>query len=205
MSYRSLAVLLLLTLLTACAKEVAFPVKLPSQRVIDAQYETIKHDLSPLKQYHFTILIPTGWRTLDVRAESEPQGTAPVEMGAFREPGQWEDGKTATQTEISVSVLNASGSTLTGDTLALWLQGILDRSVPDHAVLAQRTTMSGDLPVADVLIRYDEAPAMIARFWAVPSRDKKHVFVVTGSAPEEEYPHVAQFLYTALATFSEGL
>ncbi len=192
----------MLTLAGCSSRPVPFPTDLPSQRVIDAQYHTVTHDISPLKRYHFEITIPSAWETLDAAIQQEPVGQQPADMGGFREPGEWmKNPEAPAKGEVTVTVVNASGSIVGGEASRQWLHAILDKTVPGYVLLQERTVRIGRQEAADVLIRYKGDGAVIARFWAVPAPDRKQVFVVIGSAPEEEYASIALKLFTALATF----
>lgn len=195
----------LVLVLSACsASAVPFPTELPSQRKIDEAYQTLLHNLSPLPSYHFEIVIPQGWETLDTALRDEPSGTDPVDMGAFREPGPWaQDPDAPAGAEVTVTVVRASGSIIIGggEAARVWLRAILNRTVPGYELLRERTVTVDGHPAADLLIRYGGKPDIIARFWARPSDDGTKVFVVIGSAPMEKYREHAEALYTALATF----
>lgn len=175
---------------------------MPSQRVLDAQYQTLRHDLSTLKQYEFEITLPAGWKSLDTAIVQEPEGDVPEEIAAFREPGDWmNDASAPAKAEVSVSALNLSDSFAGSGASVQWLIGILDRTIPGYRVLDKRETKSRAGDRADVLIRYNAPDDIIARFYVVPAKDTKHVIVVTASAPASEYAARAVQLFVALQSF----
>mgnify|MGYP003394164327 CR=1 FL=1 len=186
----------------AFSAPVPFPVTLPSQRVIDIQYHTKQHDLAKLKKYHFSITLPDTWSTLDTVLVQEPTADIPEEIAAFREPGEWmKDPAAPAKAEVSISVLNLSGSLVGSGASVRWLTTLLDRTVPGYRVLNQRDAVSNAGPVGDVLIRYNGPYDIIARFFVIPMQDKKHVIVLTASAPASEYADRAMQLYVALQSF----
>ncbi len=184
------------------AVALPFPTELPSDQVINDQFKTIRHDLSPLRQYHFEIVLPTDWEILDAKIIEEPAVDTPQEVAAFREPGAWkDDGTAAVNAEVTVTVLRASGSVVGADATRTWLKSILETTIPGYTLLEERSVTADGQGTADVLIQYGRDDVIVARFWALPAPDGKNVYVVIGSAPMEEYATVAEKLYTALATF----
>ncbi|MBI5794047.1 hypothetical protein HZA87_03100 [Candidatus Uhrbacteria bacterium] len=201
---RRTPLLLGLTALAGCtfSAAVPFPTAMPSQRVLDAQYQTLRHDLSTLKQYQFEITVPAAWKTLDTAMVQEPAGDVPEEIAAFREPGDWmTDPDAPAKAEVSVSVLNLSGSLIGTGASLQWLTTILDRTIPGYRILEQRETKSAAGDSGDMLIRFNAPEDIIARFYVVLSKDKKHVIVITGSAPGPEYAARAEQLFVALQSF----
>lgn len=188
-----------IVLLAGCAlRGPAFPVTLPPQSVIDSDYMTMTHNLSSLKKYHFEMLLPRGWQTLDTKISAEPKEGSPQEVGVFRQSGAWmHDPSVLANGEISVTVLKTEEKVETAEQAGKWLVAILNTTTPGYKLLKQRTTGTA----ADMLIRYGGGGEdVIARFWAVPSSDQR-VFVVTGSAAAKEYPDLAEEIYAALSTF----
>lgn len=193
-----------LLLLSSCSilPSVPFPVTLPSQRVIDAEFQTIRHNLSPLPSYHFEVTLPKDWQSLDTRIFDEPAEDIPVEVGAFRQPGAWStDSRAPTGAEVAVSVVRPS-QRMTGSDAGAWLEKNLKQTVPGHRILQQRMVKGNPLEWADVLVRYSSAgQKIIARFRVQSTLDHKRVFIVTASAPADQYADIAEGLFVAVESF----
>lgn len=202
---RVLSISALCVLLAGCAmvSSVPFPLKLPSERVIDTQYKEIRHNLSPLPRYHFEIVVPLNWELLDTRLFDEPPEEEPVEIAAFREPGAWmEDQSVSARAEVAVSVVKPKDLVSGADAARAWLLRVLDGTTPDYRFLKERSVGEGTQAWTDILIRYPlDSDTIIARFRVQPSEDGTHVFVLTATAPADQYAAVAEDLFVALASF----
>ena len=201
---QSVSIACLTLLLAACSgvntvsTEYPFPTAMPSGAVLDSQYQALKHDLSPLPQYRFRIQIPNDWKTLDTKIEKEPAKDALADVAVFRQPGVWmKDPTAAINGEVSVSVVNVSGSTLSP---ADWLQKILQKNVKGFVTLNKRSSPSAPGEVPDVLIKYTAGnDTIISRMMAFKSGNR--MFVITGSDTAKEYPQNAEAFNVAISTF----
>ncbi len=185
--------------LAGCGKTYVFPTVLPDSSVLSASYHTLYHDLSPLKDFRFFILMPRDWKTIDLRVEREPKPGEVLDVAGFRESGAWETNpESPVQGEVDVSVYRQkTGSGGTVPTNRQWLFQTLGKTVKNYTVLNQTGTDNAP----DVLIRYGAGSgSLIVRTRLVPAADQK-VFIVSGSAPEIHYPSIAQDLFVATATF----
>jgi hypothetical protein len=199
---RTIALLSLSVFVTACAaaesKDLPFPTVLPSDDVLNSQYQRLNHDLSPLPEYHFHIQIPNGWKTLDTKIETTPDKDDLADVAVFRQSGAWITDPTAPiNGEISVSVINVSGSTLSP---ADWLQNILEKNAKGFTMVDKHLSPSAKGEVPDVLITYvSGADKLVSRMMAF--RTGNRMFVITGSDTAKEYPQNAEAFNVAIATF----
>lgn len=203
--FRPAFVLVVSITLTACSgaysapgKDVPFPTNLPSEEDLTARYQPLQHDLSPLAAYHFRIEIPKDWKTLDTTIKEEPAKDALADVAVFRQPGAWMNDPTAPiNGEISVSVVNVSGSTLSP---ADWLQGVLKKNAKGFTVINKQLSPSASGEVPDVLIQYTSGnELLLSRMMAF--RNGNRMFVITGSDTAKEYKDNAEAFFVAISTF----
>lgn len=177
-----------------------FPTALPSQSVLDTQYQALHHDLSPLPRYHFRIQIPNGWKVLKVDIEQDPPKGGLEDVAIFRQPGAWmNDPATPINGEIAVNVVNVEGS---GSNLSPedWLNGVLQKNAKGFTELARRTSPSAAGPVPDVLIKYSNGKqTIVSRMMAFKSNNR--MFVITASDTADEYKQNADAFNVAISTF----
>ena len=178
--------------------EFPFPTAMPSADVLEKEYQSLKHDLSPLPQYRFRMEIPVDWKTLDTKIEKEPAQDGLADVAVFRQQGDWmKDPKAPIKGEISVSVVNVSGSTLSP---ADWLQKILQKNAKGFVMINKRSSPSASGEVPDVLIKYIAGnDVIVSRMMAFKSGNR--MFVITGSDTAKEYPQNAQAFNVAISTF----
>jgi hypothetical protein len=142
--------------------------------------------------------IPKDWKTLDTKIEKEPEQDGLADVAVFREQGDWmNDPSAAIKAEISVSVVNVSGSTLTP---ADWLQKILKKNVKDFVMINKRLSPSASGEVPDILIKYTAgSDVFVSRMMVFKSGNR--MFVITGSDTAKDYPKNAQVFNVAISTF----
>ncbi len=180
------------------AENLPFPTTLPKQSDLELKYQNISHDLSPLPAYRFRIQIPKDWKTLDTKISEEPIKDALADVAVFRQPGVWMTDLTAPiNGEISVSVVNVSGSTLSP---ADWLQKVLQKNAKGFTVINKQLSPSASGEVPDVLITYPTGgDVIVSRMMAF--RSGARMFVITGSDTAKEYPENAEAFYVAISSF----
>lgn len=187
--------------LTACGTALSslpFPTTLPSGETLDQNYKGIIHDLSPLETYHFRMQVPKDWITLDTSIKEEPALNALTDVAIFRQPGSWStDPLAPIDGEISVSVVNVSGSTLSPRD---WLDGILKKNSGAYTIVNKRSSPSAAGEVPDLLIKYDAGDeTIVSRMMAFKSGSR--MFVITGSDTAAEYPQNAEAFNVAISSF----
>lgn len=193
---------LALCFLAACTSKgnrYSFPTTLPSEQALDATYNRLRHDLSPLPEYHFQIMIPVAWKTLATKITKAPEKGGFDDVGIFREPGDWMKSDNAPiKGEISVSVLNVEGDKQTS---VAWLEKILEKNAAGLIiVLNHRSIPSASGEVSDILIKYESSgETIISRLMALKRGDE--MFVITGSDTEEGYKQTAEVFAVAVQTF----
>ena len=175
-----------------------FPTELPSAEVLDSDYQSLIHNLSPLPGYHFRIMIPNGWRTLDTTLEKEPAKDGLADVAVFRQPGEWEKDHTAPiKGEVSVSVVNVTDDKRSP---ADWLNDILKKNAKGFIVINKEESPSSSGPVSDVLISYlTGTQTLVSRLMAFRAGDR--MFIITGSDTADEYPENAEAFNVAISTF----
>lgn len=191
--------------LAACGLlSASFPTELPSQRAIDAGYQTIRHNLSPRRDFHFDVTLPTGWKTLDTKLIDEPTQEISIEVAAFRAPGPWmDDERTPAGAEVTVTALRPRNPVLGSKAAEAWLIQLLEESVPGYRVLDRRLVNGVDASYADILVRYQSQPGdVIARMRVQPIKEGAIVLVITASAPENDYRDLAEKLFVAIESFT---
>jgi hypothetical protein len=172
---------------------------MPSPQALKENYQNNVHQLSPITAYHFNMLAPKGWQTLDVYLTEEPAPGDFTEMGVFRQAGNWmNDEKSAQNAEISVSVYNAANDNRSA---AKWLEDTLTKNAPGLKILERHivsTDKEGD--AADFLAQYNDASGIIMnRIMAFKKDDK--IYVVSGSDTINGYRDIAEAFYTAIGSF----
>lgn len=202
---RYIAICSIACALSACtgvntlSSKYPFPTTLPSEKVLDTQYQRLHHDLSPIPAYRFRMMVPVEWKTLATKIEKDPaaDGT-PSDIAVFREPGDWmTDPQTPIKGEISVSVVNVTGNK---QSPAEWLSTTLQKNAKGFTELNRHSSPSAAGEVSDVLIEYKTgSDTLITRMMAFRSGDK--MFVITGSDTASEYESNAQAFNVAIATF----
>ncbi len=188
--------------LVGCANSksaLPFPTALPSADILENQYQRLNHDLSSLPDYRFRIQIPKDWKTLDTHIDEEPAPGELADVAVFRQPGSWmTDAKAPINAEISVSVVNVSGSTLSP---ADWLQKVLQKNANGFTTIKKRISPSARGEVPDVLITYTAGTeSIVSRMMAFRSTGNR-MFVITGSDTLKEYPENADAFNVAISTF----
>lgn len=205
MTFRSpVAVLCATAMLSACSGissisgAYPFPTELPTLETLNTNYQNLTHDLSPLPSYHFRIQVPQGWKTLDTALKTEPAKDDLADVAVFRQPGEWmNDAAAQINGEISVSVVNVSGSTLSPRD---WLEGILQKNVKGYKVINKRVSPSAAGEVPDVLIQYTAGDEVIvSRMMAFKSGSR--MFIITGSDAASEYEKNAEAYNVAISSF----
>lgn len=191
----------------ACGTQYAFPLKAPSSETLDTSYKAWKHELSENTNYHFSILIPQDWQILQTSVAKKPDGSKPLEVAMFREPGAWmEDPSIAQEGEIVVEVFTTSGSLNTGGLKTKapmdWLKKKLQTGVGSFKTLNERRFDGPSGPVADLLAKSGAGDmTLISRFAAFHSpTNPDEIFVIASSATEEGYARVAEAFATAIDT-----
>lgn len=195
----------LAVLLAGCGMFSAtpFPTTLPSQEEIDARYKTVRHNLSPRKDYHFDITLPLNWQILDSKLIDEPTEEISIDMAAFRAPGPWmDDEHVLAGAEVTVTALRPKTSVVGGAAAQAWLTDLLGRSVPGYRILDKQLVGGGTETYADVLVRYNaNSGPVVARMRVQPIKQGSVVLVLTASAPEKDYADVAEALFVATQSF----
>jgi|GEM_PF-3216255 len=175
-----------------------FFITMPSELTIEDSYRRLEHTLSPLEQYHFRIIIPKDWKVLDAKLEQDVEPDSFDELAVFRQPGEWMTRETPADAEISISVIRPSDER---ESPAVWLQKILDKNVPTHEILQQRTKGEGANTSSDVLFKYRDAKEQyIMRMAAFRGRDR--MYLVNCSDTINGYRDNAEACYVAINSFS---
>lgn len=210
MNLKNCCVALCLVMLAACAQKTdrpdavgaeakahPFVTRLPDAEAIDEQYKDVSHDLSPLTQYHFQLLVPKDWQILDIALEEEPAPGDFSELGVFRQEGEWmENDDVPPLAEISVSLINPSGQE---QSAAAWLDELLSNNKEAHTKLEERKTGSGREEAADYLFRYkDQGVDYVMRVSAFRMADR--IIFLSCSDTTNGYRDHAEACYAALAT-----
>lgn len=191
-------------LLVACSNsgslqaKYPFPIATPPSNVMVAKYQNIKHDLSPLPAYRFRIQIPKDWKTVDTYISEEPKKDELADVAVFRQSGAWiHDALAPINGEISVSVINVSGSTLSP---ADWLDKTLQKNAKGFTLIQKRVSPSAYGQVPDMLLTYKSgSDALVSRIMAFRTGNK--MFVITGSDTADEYPVNAEVFNVAISSF----
>lgn len=203
LSFRSAILIYASLLLVACSQgtlesKLPFPIAIPSSTIIATKYQNIKHDLSPLPAYRFRIQIPKDWKTLDTFISQEPKPNQLADVAVFRQSGAWiHDALAPINGEISVSVMNVSGSTLSP---ADWLENTLQKNAKGFKMIQKRLSPSSFGEVPDLLMTYTSGKdVLVSRMMAFRLDDK--IFIITGSDTAEEYPENADTFNVAISSF----
>ena len=178
--------------------EFPFVIRMPEEAVLESDYKPITHDLSPLSNYHFNILIPKRWEVLDANLTAEPTSGNFGELGVFREPGEWMRDELATPLgEISFSLVSPVDK---NQSPSDWLSELVAKNLTDLSIIEERTFGSGADEAGDVLFRYNNnGVAYVMR--AAAFRLGDNIVLYNCSDTLNGYRDNAQACFVALSTF----
>lgn len=175
-----------------------FVTQLPDAQTLKKEYKNIKHDLSPLLQYHFQITIPSAWKILDIVLDEDPPAGDFDEMGVFRQEGEWMNNEEIPPGgEISVSLIHPQNP---DQTATDWLDELLPEDIASYELLEQRTIGSGIEEAADYLFHYmDKSTDYVMRVSAFRAGDR--IIFISCSDTANGYRDNAHACYVALSSF----
>jgi hypothetical protein len=173
-----------------------FPTQFPPKEVMQKNFVLLKHDLSPLSEYHFKMLIAKGWNTIGVKIKSAPKEDIITDVALF----QKRDKSNNPEADIAVYVVKIPGL---NKPPAQWLESWVGRTFREKspAIIQKKDlTSAAGQQVADILFTYKyEGEIFVSRIYSFLS--KGEMFIIQGTAPEKTYNKFALNFFAAIATF----
>ena len=164
-------------------------------KTMASQYELIKHTLSPISDYHFSILKNKSWMTLpDTLSEPLNDGES-FEIGIFQKK---DTSTNKVQAELAVLARLRDPNV----TPAKEVEMYLDHKywVKNFKLLTKQVTQTSHGEGVDAVFNYEVDGKLHTSRIAVMANEK-YIFFVQGDSLSENYATYAPDFYTAINSF----
>ncbi len=153
-------------------------------------YLSYNDDLSPLREFHFTIFLNKDWHAVNQTGDHLPKAGEVEQIGYFKGPGQ----EPAPRIYIAVTPMD------NGQTPAQMMDNLIHQTYDSKSlkILNQRVISSQNVNALDAIIQYkgDDGADYISRYYGYKGQNNLLV-ILQGECAASDYQKYANDFYMA--------